>query len=109
RVLRISPEVKAYLSGGAGPVSAAYVDVAFAATALCALSAALTSAGARVRWLLATAVSAGTVYFSTSRGFIVVAVITGIAAFALGASDVDRRRLAIISLAALPVILATFI
>ena len=38
-----------------------------------------------------------------------VAVITGIAAFALGASDVDRRRLAIISLAALPVILAMFI
>ena len=108
-VLRISPEVKAYLSSGAGPLSATYVDAAFAATALCALVAALSSSGRRLRWLAGAAVCAATVYFSTSRGFIVVAVITGLAAFAAAASHVDRRRLAVLSLAALPVILAMFI
>jgi oligosaccharide repeat unit polymerase len=109
RVLRISPEVKAYLSSGAGPLSATYVDVAFAATALCALAGALATSGRRLFWLVAASACAATAYFSTSRGFIVVALITGLAAFAAAASQVDRRRLAALSLAALPVILALFI
>jgi oligosaccharide repeat unit polymerase len=109
RVLRISPEVKAYLSSGTGPVSATYVDVAFAATAFCAMAGALSSSSRRLCWLTLASVCAGTVYFSTSRGFIVVALITGLAAFAAAGSQADRLRLAMLSLAALPVILALFI
>lgn len=109
RVLQISPEVKAYLSSGTGPVSATYVDVAFAATAFCAMAGALASSARRACWLALAGVCAGTVYFSTSRGFIVVALITGLAAFSAAGSRADRRRLVMLSLAALPVILALFI
>jgi hypothetical protein len=110
RVLRISPEVKFYVSSGAGPLTGTYVDVAVAATVICALAAALASGrGPRLRWLIAAAACAGTVYFSTSRGFIVVALIAGLAVLVAARANVDGRRLAITSLAAGLVILAMFI
>jgi hypothetical protein len=109
-VLRITPEVKLYLSSGAGPLSGIYVDVAVAATVICALAAALADArGPRRRWLAATAACAGTVYFSTSRGFIVVAAISGLAALVVASRSVNPRRLAAVSLAGGLVILIMFI
>jgi oligosaccharide repeat unit polymerase len=94
RVLRVSPDVKAYLAGGEAPLSGTYVDVAIAATAICALAGGLAESKAhRRRWLLAAAVSAGTVYFSTGRAFIAVAVIAGLAALLATKMTVDRRRL----------------
>jgi oligosaccharide repeat unit polymerase len=109
RVVRIAPEVKRYLSSGTAPISNTYVDVAVAATVMCALAAAVASSGVRWRWLTAAAASAGTVYFSTSRGFIVVALIAGLAALAGAGVRVNLRRLAATSLAAGVVILAMFI
>jgi oligosaccharide repeat unit polymerase len=109
RVLRISPEVKLYLSSGAGPLSATYVDVAVAATVMCALAAALASSGPRRRWLMAAAACSGTVYFSTSRGFIVVALIAGLVALVGARTKVDGRRLVATSLAAGLIVLAMFI
>jgi hypothetical protein len=109
-VLRISPEVKLYLSGGTGPLSGTYVDVAVVTTVICALAAVLAGArGPRLRWSIAAAASAGTVYFSTSRGFIVVALIAGLATLVAAGTRVDRRRLAATSLVAGVVILAMFI
>jgi hypothetical protein len=109
-VLRISPEVKYYLSGGQGPFTGTYVDVALAATTFCALAAALANARRlRRRWLVAATACAGTVYFSTSRGFIVVALIAGLSVLVVAGMNVDRRRIAAVSLAAGLVILAMFI
>ena len=109
-VLRISPEVKFYLSGGQGPFTGTYVDVALAATTICALAAALANArDPRRRWLFAAAVCAATVYFSTSRGFIVIALVAGLAVLVVSGTDVDRRRIAVGSLAAGLAILAMFI
>ncbi len=110
RVLRISPEVKLYVSSGAGPLSATYVNVAVAATVLCALAAACTSArDRRRRWLMAAAACAATVYFSTSRGFIVVTFIAGTVALVMAQAEVDWRRLVAPAIAASVVILALFI
>jgi hypothetical protein len=109
-VLRISPEVKFYVSSGQGPFSGTYVDVAFAATTICALAAAVANArGPRRRWLVAAAACAGSMYFSTSRGFIVVALIAGLAVLVVAGTNVDRRRIAVVSLAAGVVSLAMFI
>lgn len=110
RVVRISPEVKQYLSGGEAPLSSAYVEVAIASAALCALRAALAdSRRVRRQWLALTAISAGTVYFSTSRAFIAVALVAGLAAFALTTRNVNRARLSIVAVGVVVVILASFI
>jgi oligosaccharide repeat unit polymerase len=94
RVLRVSPDVKLYLAGGEAPLSGTYVDAAIAAAAICALAGGLTETKARRwGWLLAAAVSAGTVYFSTSRAFIAVAVIAGLIALLGAQITIDRRRL----------------
>jgi hypothetical protein len=109
-VLRISPEVKLYVSSGQGPFAGTYVDVALAATTICALAAALANGrGPRRRWLFASAACVATVYFSTSRGFIVVALIAGLAVLLVAGMNVDRRRTAVVVLAAGFVILAMFI
>jgi oligosaccharide repeat unit polymerase len=110
RVLRISPDVKLYLSGGEAPLSGAYVEVAIAAAAICALAAALATArGPRLRWLVAAAVCSGSVYFSTSRAFIVVALIVGLSALVLARMSVNRRLLATGALAAGIAAVAIFI
>jgi oligosaccharide repeat unit polymerase len=109
RVLRIAPEVKLYLSSGTAPISNTYVDVAVAATVMCALAAGVGASRLRWRWLGAAGACAATVYFSTSRGFIVVALIAGLAALAGAGVQVNRRRLAAVSLLAGVVILAMFI
>jgi hypothetical protein len=96
RVLRISTEVKLYL--------------AIAATAMCGLTAArATARGTRLRWLTAAMVCAASVYFSTSRGFIAVAVIGGLAAFGLSRKDLDFRSIAKVGLATGLVIFALFV
>jgi hypothetical protein len=109
RVLRIAPEVKLYLSSGTAPISNAYVAVAVAATVICTLAAAVGGSRLRWRWLGAAGGCAATVYFSTSRGFIVVALIAGLVALVGAGVKVNRRRLAAASLAAGIVILVMFI
>jgi oligosaccharide repeat unit polymerase len=109
-VVRIAPEVKAYLASGAAPLSGTYVDLAIVATVLCALAGVFARTGALKRgWLVAAAGCAGTVYFSTSRGFIVVALIAGLTAIFATMPQVNGRRLVTTSLVAGLVILAMFI
>jgi hypothetical protein len=110
RVLQISPEVKLYLSGGEAPLSGIYVEVAVAAAAICALAGALaTTRSSRRRWLVAAATCAASVYFSTSRAFIAVAIVAGLAAVVMAGIKVDRRRLTAATLAAVVVIAVSFI
>jgi hypothetical protein len=110
RVLRISPEVKLYLSGGEAPLSGTYVEVAIAAASICALAAASARArGSRRWWLTATAACAASVYFSTSRAFIAVAIVAGIAALLMAGIKLDRGRLAGMTLTAVVLIAVSFI
>jgi hypothetical protein len=110
RVLQISPEVKLYLSGGEAPLSGTYVEVAIAAASICALAAASASArGPRQWWLTVTAVCAASVYFSTSRAFIAVAIVAGLAALVMAGMKIDRRRLAGMALTAVVLIAVSFI
>ena len=110
RVLRISPEVKFYLSSGEAPLSGTYVEVAIAAAAICGLAAALATArGARWRWLFAALACSGSVYFSTSRAFIVVALIVGLAALVVAGMSVNRRLLVTGALAGGIAVVAIFI
>jgi oligosaccharide repeat unit polymerase len=110
RVLRLSPEVKLYLSSGEAPLAGTYVDFALAATVLCALTGAR-SAGRREqrRWLVAAMLCAGTIYFSTGRAFIAVALVAGLAVLALAGLPIDRRRLGAMALAATAVIVVSFV
>jgi oligosaccharide repeat unit polymerase len=101
RVLRVSPEVKLYLAGGEAPLSGTYVDVAIAATAICALAGGLAEAKSRRRWWLFAAAACGaSVYFSTSRAFIAVALTAGLAALLYSGIKLDRRKLTATVLAA---------
>jgi hypothetical protein len=110
RVLQISPEVKLYLSGGEAPLSGTYVEVAIAAAAICGLGAAsATTRGQRRWWLTATAGCAASVYFSTSRAFIAVAIAAGLAALVVGGMKVDGRRLTAVALTAVVLIAVSFI
>jgi oligosaccharide repeat unit polymerase len=108
-VLRISAQVKLYLSSGSAPFAGTYVNVAVATTVLCVMAAVLDGrAPAMRRWLLAAGASAGSVYFSTSRGFVAIAIVAGLAALALS-RKVNVRRLTAIVLAAVVVISLSFI
>lgn len=108
-VLRISTQVKLYLSSGEAPFSGTYVDVAVAATVLCATAGAVTAeTREKRRWYLAATACAGSVYFCTSRGFIAVAMVAGLSALAL-AGRVNVRRLALAVVLAVLIIFASFI
>lgn len=110
RVLRISTEVKLYLASGEAPLSGTYVAVAIAATAICGLAAALATARrTRLRLSTAAIVCAASVYFSTSRGFIAVALIGGLAAHGLVRKDLNLRSFAKVALPTGLVILALFV
>lgn len=109
QVLQISPGVKLYLSSGEAPLSGAYVEVAIAAATMCAMAAATVRLpDRRRRWLAATIACASTVYFSTSRAFIIVALIAALAAFLLMGAKVNRRWLATAGIAGVVVTLALF-
>jgi hypothetical protein len=108
-VLRISTPVKLYLSSGEAPFSGTYIEVAIAATVLCATAGALvTGTREKRRWYLAASACAASVYFSTSRGFIAVAMVAGLSAVAL-AGRVNMRRLAVVAAVAVAVIFASFV
>src|SRR5262249_33637754 len=108
-VLRISPQVKLYLSSGSAPFAGTYVNVAVAATVLCVMAAVLDKrAGAMRRWLIAAGACAGSVYFCTSRGFVAIAIVAGLSALALS-RKVNVRRLTAVVLAAVVVISVSFI
>jgi hypothetical protein len=110
RVLRITPEVKLYLSSGEAPLAGTYVDFALAATVTCALAGALAEQRrSQRRWLTVAALCAGTIYFSTSRAFIAVAIVAGLATLAVAGVKVDRRRLAAMTLAAVVAIALSFV
>ena len=101
-VVRISPQVKVYLTSGEAPLAGTYVEVAIAGAATCALAAAL--APERVRrltWLAAAGVCAASVYFSTSRAFIVVALIAGLAVLFAAGWRINPRWLAAIGVGCL--------
>lgn len=109
RSLRITTEVKVYLASAEAPASGAYVEIAVAAAALCGLSAALADARAsRLRWLIAAIACAGTAYFSTSRGFIGVALIAGLASLGVATGNVKRCSLVAMTLALAAVMVALF-
>jgi hypothetical protein len=109
RALRITTEVKVYLSSAEAPLSGGYVEVAVAAAALCALAGVLAGAGpSRRRWLIGAIACAATAYFSTSRGFIAVALIAGLTALGVAGVSVNRRALLAMLLAAGVAILALF-
>jgi SAM-dependent methyltransferase len=76
---------------------------------MCGLAAATVKVpGGRQRWLMAAVACASTIYFSTSRAFIVVALAAALAAFLLGGAKVNRRWLAITVGAVVIVTLAVF-
>jgi oligosaccharide repeat unit polymerase len=109
-VVRIDPEVKLYLTSGEAPLSGTYVDVAIAGAATCALAAALArERSRRIGWLVAVGACAASVYFSTSRAFIVVALITGFAALVAAGWRIDRRQLAAVGVVWVTATLAIFI
>lgn len=101
RTLRITTEVKVYLASGEAPLSGNYVEFAVVAAALCALAGALsdTRSARRRWWLTASVACAGTAYFSTSRGFIGVALIAGLASLGVAGINVNRRSLVAMGLA----------
>jgi oligosaccharide repeat unit polymerase len=110
RVIRISPEVKLYLSSGEAPLSGTYVDFALVATVLCALTGVRAATPkARRRWLVGAALCSATIYFSTSRAFIAVALVAALAVVAVAGVKIDRRRLAILAVAAVVVISLSFV
>ncbi|HEX5225899.1 MAG TPA: hypothetical protein VFW29_12295 [Solirubrobacteraceae bacterium] len=108
--LRISAEVKVYLSSNEAPASGIYVEFAIAAAALCGLAwaRARTRRGRR-GWLVAALACAASVYFSTSRGFIAVALASALVAAALGRGAMPRRRMIASALAAGVVVVALFV
>jgi SAM-dependent methyltransferase len=109
QVLQISRSVKLYLSGGEAPLSGTYVEIAIAATTMCALAAAtVTDPARRRRWFAATIACSSTVYFSTSRAFIIVALIAALAAYLLVGAAVNRRLLAAGAVVAVAVALGLF-
>jgi hypothetical protein len=109
RILQISPEVKLYLSGGEAPLSGIYVEVAVAAATICALSGAMAERGSRRRWLLASLACAASIYFSTSRAFLAVAIVAGLAAVVMAGIKIDRRRLTAATVTAVIVIAVSFV
>jgi len=70
---------------GAGEFAATikYVYAALAATALCAIVAAEEPGGSAVRWRFATLLAIASIYFSTGRGTLVVAMIVALVAYVL--------------------------
>jgi hypothetical protein len=90
-------------------VAGGYVEVAVAAGALCVLAGVLAGAGrARRRWLVAAIGCSATAYFSTSRGFIAVALIAALTALGVAGAGVNRRALLAMLLAAAVAVLALF-
>jgi len=109
RALRITTEVKVYLSSAEAPVAGGYVEVAVAAGALCVLAGVLAGAGrSRHVWLVSAIACSATAYFSTSRGFIAVALIAALTALGVAGTDVNRRALLAMLLAAAVAVLALF-
>jgi oligosaccharide repeat unit polymerase len=93
-VVRISPQVKAYLAGGEAPFLSVYVEVAIAASVICALAS--TRAEGRISqrlWLLGALAAVALIYFSTSRAFILMALIASLGVLLLAAGAIPRRRL----------------
>jgi hypothetical protein len=110
RVLRVSPEVKLYLSSGEAPLSGTYVAVAVAGAVICSLAAVLTrGTGRRGWWAVAAVACAGSVYFSTSRGFIAIAMVAGLAVLVLATGKLARGRIAAIAAVTAVVIFVSFI
>jgi oligosaccharide repeat unit polymerase len=109
-VLRVSSEVKLYLSSGEAPLAGTYVDFALAATVLCAF-ASVHSRSRRERrgWQLTAVACSITIYFSTSRAYIAVALVAGLAVLAVAGPMIDRKRLAAAALAAVAVISVSFL
>jgi hypothetical protein len=107
--LRITSEVKVYLASAEAPLSGAYVEVAVAGAALCALAGVrAASAAGRRRWLIGALSCAASAYFSTSRGFIAIALISSLTAVGLAGVSVSRRTLGAMLLAAAVAILTLF-
>jgi oligosaccharide repeat unit polymerase len=108
RVLRVTPDVKLYLSSGEAPFSGTYVNVAVATTALCAIAAALAGpTRSRRRWTVAATLCAASVYFCTSRGFVAIAIVAGLSALAVSRM-VNMRRLAVMVATAVVIITVSF-
>jgi hypothetical protein len=109
RSLRITTEVKVYLASGEAPLSGNYVEFAVVATAFCALAAALAVARTPRRlWMTGAVACAATAYFSTSRGFIGVALIAGLASLGIAGMSVNRRSLVAMVLVVAVAILGLF-
>ena len=108
--LRISAEVKVYLSSNEAPASGVYVDFAIAGATLCALCATrATQRRARRVWLALAALAASSVYFSTSRGFIAVALASALVAFAIASRVRSHRRIAVGAIVAGFVVVVLFV
>jgi hypothetical protein len=102
-VIRISTEVKVYLSSNEAPLSTTYVDVAVVAATLTALAASRTKhQAARRLWLCAAAAASASVYFSTSRAFIAVGLTAALGAYVFGRENTRPR--AVLGLAAFAVV-----
>jgi hypothetical protein len=109
RALKITTEVKVYLASSEAPLSGNYVEVAIAGAALCATAAARAGAGvARRRWAICALACAASAYFSTSRGFIAIALIAALTAAAVAGMSVSRRSLLAMALAAAATIFVLF-
>jgi oligosaccharide repeat unit polymerase len=108
-VLQISPKVKLYLSSGEAPLSSTYVEIAIAAATMCALAAAsMKDTLRRRRWLATAIASASTVYFSTSRAFIIFLLIAALVAYLSVETRVNRRWLATGAVVAVAIALGLF-
>jgi len=70
-----------------------YVYAALAATALCAIAAANEPKSTAFRWRLATVLAIASIYFSTGRSTLVVAMVVGVVAYVLArARPLSRAR-----------------
>ncbi len=106
--LLVSRSVRQTLIAGAAPRSFAYVRLAFPAVTLCSLAAALAPDPAgRHRWLLACACATGSLYFSTSRGLVVDALIMAVVIqlIASGRVTVGARSATIVAAVALSAVI----
>jgi hypothetical protein len=109
RTVRITAEVKVYLSSAEAPLSGGYVEFAVAGAALCALAGLRAGAGAaQRRWLLAALACAASAYFSTSRGFIAIGLIAALTVAGVAGAGLSRRTLLALVATAAVCILALF-
>jgi len=88
-----SGEVRQAIQAGTLAVTIKYIYVTFVAATLCGLAAGCTHPGReRKTWLLLTALSVVTAYFSTGRGSIVIAALCGTFTFLLAREQFVSRR-----------------